>query len=228
MTTGLDNADGEETPGFVGRLLFGDLSRDVVAGAVGARLAHPPGSRWDYSTATSMILADVALRTVGGRTAFLAWLRSELTEPLGIRSLVPEFDATGHFLGGSSVWASAEDWARLGLLFLRDGAWDGRRILAQGWVDFARTPAPAPNNGCFGAHLWLNRDPGEHQFKSLPGAPSSAFLMSGSAGQYVAMLPDRDLLIVRLGELQATTWPELSGRVAALANAFPPAPERAR
>jgi CubicO group peptidase (beta-lactamase class C family) len=223
MTSGLDNADGGQSAGsFVARLLFGPLSADTAASAAAVPLAHPPGSHWAYSTATTSIVSGIVRRSVGGtRAATLDFVRSQLASPLGLASLVPEFDAAGTLLGGASVWASARDWARLGLLFLRDGVWEERRILPEGWVDFARTPAPAANNGTFGAHLWINAEPGPGQFRPLPGAPASAFLMSGNAGQYVAMLPDRDLVVVRLGEMQATDWPTLGRRVAAVAAAFP-------
>ena len=228
MTSGLDNADGGSGPtAFAARLLFGDLSHDVVAAAVAPPLLYPPGSHWAYSTATSMILADVVAQAAGGREALLALIARELSGPLGIASLVPEFDAAGHFLGGGFVWASAPDWARIGLLFLRGGVWDGQRVLPEGWVDFARTRAPATNNGVFGAHLWLNLEPAGDQFKSMPGGPDSAFFISGANGQYVAMLPDRDLLVVRLGELQSMGWGDLGRGVAAVAAAFPVPPERA-
>jgi CubicO group peptidase (beta-lactamase class C family) len=223
MTTGLDNADGDgEGITFGSRLLFGDLSHDVVAGAANAKVLHAPDAHWEYSTGTSMLLADVVTRTVGGKDALLAFIDAELTGPLGITSLVPEFDAAGNFLGGSSVWADAEDWARLGLLYLRGGTWDGRAIFAPGWVDFSRGLAPAPDNGKYGAHLWLNLPPKGGQFQSMPGAGmESMFMMSGAFGQYVAMFPDRDLVVVRLGDSQATDWDALGAGVAGVAAAFP-------
>jgi CubicO group peptidase (beta-lactamase class C family) len=224
MTAGLDNGDGDGAGITFGvRLLFGDLSRDVVAGASDAAVLHPPDTHWEYSTATSMLLADVVQRTVGGKAELLAFVERELTAPLGITTLVPEFDATGHFLGGSDVWASAEDWARLGLLYLRGGVWDGRPIFADGWVDFSRTAAPAPNNGKYGAHLWLNTAPKDGQFDPVPGERvESMFMMSGANGQYVAMFPDRDLLLVRLGEMHGSDWAALTGGLGAVAAAFPP------
>src|SRR4030095_5678329 len=102
-----------------------------------------------------MILAGLVGRTVGaGRDGLVAFTHAELFAPLGMRSAVPEFDPTGTFLGGAYVWATARDWARFRLLYLRDGVWAGRRVLPEGWVDYSRTPAPAPNNGSYGAHLW--------------------------------------------------------------------------
>jgi CubicO group peptidase (beta-lactamase class C family) len=187
-------------------------------------LAHEPGAHWAYSTGTSQILSGIVSRTIGsGREGVRAFAERELAQPLGIRSLVLEFDAAETPLGGASVWASARDWARLGLLYLRDGRFDGRRILPEGWVDFTRTPAPAENNGTFGAHFWLTGTPGAEQWQALaPGI--EAFQMNGNAGQFVVLVPDRDLVIVRLGEMHASTWPELNVQLAELILTFPAHP----
>jgi len=61
-----------------------------------------------------------------------------LFTPLGMDAQ-PEFDAAGTFLGGSLVYASARDFARFGYLYLRDGVWEGERLLPEGWVEFATT-----------------------------------------------------------------------------------------
>ena len=220
MTTGLDNADGDDDT-FAGKLLFGEASKDTQAFAARFDLAHEPGSYWDYSTATSQILAGIVGRSVGGgREGVRAFAERALARPLGIQSLVLEFDAAETLLGGSHVWASARDWARLGLLYLRDGSWDGRRILPEGWVDFTRTPAPAANNGTYGAHFWIAAEPGPDQWPTLaPGI--EAFQMNGNAGQFVVIAPDRDLVVVRLGEMHASSWPELNAQLAELIRAFP-------
>ncbi len=224
MSSGLANGDGGIGPeSFVARLLFGEGSRDVFAFATAAPLIHPPGSYWDYSTATSMILAGVVGRTVGGgRDGMLAFLHDALFDRIGMRSAVPEFDAAGTFLGGAFVWATAQDWARFGLLFLRDGVWDGVRVLPAGWVDYVRQPAPAPNNGVYGAHVWLNLAPKGQQFKPLPGGPSSALSVNGNNGQMLVIVPTHDLLVVRLGEMQASTWASVTAGVSEVVAAFPP------
>jgi CubicO group peptidase (beta-lactamase class C family) len=188
---------------------------------------HEPGAHWDYSTATSQILSGIVGRSVGGgREGVRAFAERELAQPLGIESLVLEFDSAETLLGGLYVWASARDWARLGLLYLRDGRWDGRRNLPEGWVDFTRTVAPAANNGSYGAHFWVTAPPGPEQWQTLaPGI--EAFQMNGNGGQFVVMVPDRDLVIVRLGEMHASTWPELNAQLAELIRAFPTRSERA-
>jgi CubicO group peptidase (beta-lactamase class C family) len=222
MTSGLDNADGSDAAdSFVARLLFGDRSSDTAAAAEKVDLDYAPGTHWAYSTATTQILSGIVARTVGGgRAGVRAFLERELTAPLGLGSFVIEFDPAQTPLGGGYVWASARDWARLGLLYLRDGVWDGRRILPEGWVDFTRSVAPAKNNGTYGAHFWVSASPAEGQFQPLrPGI--EAFQMNGNAGQFVVIVPDRDLVVVRLGEMQATTWPQLNDRLGALIEAFP-------
>jgi CubicO group peptidase (beta-lactamase class C family) len=223
MTSGLDNADGDDAAAgsFIARLLFGDLSHDTAAAAEKADLDYEPGTHWAYSTATTQILSGIVARSIGGgRDGVRAFLERELIAPLGLGSFVLEFDAAETPLGGGYAWASARDWARLGLLYLRDGVWDGRPILPEGWVDFTRTVAPAENNGTYGAHFWIGAKPAEGQFQPLrPGI--EAFQMNGNAGQFVVIVPDRDLVVVRLGEMHATRWPELNDRLGALIQAFP-------
>ena len=223
MTTGLDNADGGDgADSLVARLFFGDWSQNTLAGAEEADLAYEPGTPWAYSTATSQILSGIVGRTVGGgRARVREFAERELAAPLGIRSLVLEFDAAETMLGGGYVWATARDWARLGLLYLRDGRWDGRRILPEGWVDFTRTPAPAKNNGTYGAHFWVTGEPGPEQWRTLD-ADIEAFQMNGNGGQFVVMVPGRDLVVVRLGEMHVASWPELHVGISALIKAFPP------
>ena len=51
-----------------------------------------------------------------------------------------------------------------------------------------------------------------------------AFEMNGNAGQFVVMVPERDLVIVRLGEMHASTWPELNAQLAELILTFPAHP----
>lgn len=236
MTSGLDNADdagssdGDDSgpQSFVARLLFGDLSADTARAAEQVALVHAPGTHWAYSTATSQIVSAIVAREVGGgREGFRAFAMRELATPLGATSLLVEFDAAGTPLGGGYAFATARDWARLGLLYLRDGVWDDTRILPEGWVDFSRSVTLLPSNGVYGAHFWVNGEPAPDQWKPLR-AGLEAFEMSGNAGQFVVIVPDRDLVVVRLGEMQRFTWPGLSDALSDLIVAFPPRAEHAR
>ncbi|MCG8589106.1 MAG: beta-lactamase family protein, partial [Proteobacteria bacterium] len=90
-------------------------------------------------------------------------------------------------IGSSHCPASARDFARFGLLYLRDGVWDGRRILPEGWVDYSRTPGPL-SEGLYGAHFWV-----------IPGS-LGLFYCSGAQGQRTLISPALDLVVVRLGQ----------------------------
>ena len=233
MTTGLDNGDGFDSGGdgdqgelLVASLMFGPGSQDQAAFAASFPLVHEPNTFWAYSTSTTILIAGILRRQVGGgRDAMLRFMRRELLAPLGMTSGVPEFDASGTFMGGGFFWATARDWARFGTLYLRDGVWDGQRILPEGWVEYSRTRAPADNNGTFGAHLWLTGEPAEGQIGSIPRGPASAFAVAGAMGQFVMMVPSHDLLVVRLGEMQGISWDEAKEPVAEVIDAFPPQPQ---
>lgn len=235
MTDGLDY--NEMVPGTVthaSMMLFGEGRRDTAAFAASFGPGAPPGERWRYSTGAVQILSYVLQRALIGkpfanlspaqrRLLTTDFLKRELFDPIGMTSAIPEYDASGVLLGGASIYATARDFARFGLLYLRDGVWDGRRILPEGWVDFSRTPGPAPNSGAYGALFWLQRPPGSRQAAPLLGADqfSGAFAAEGFGTQVIAILPDRDLVIVRLGATPFEHRSDVGRALAEIARCFP-------
>ncbi len=191
MSSGLAFVE-DYVPGSVSdvlEMLYGSGKADTAAYAASRPLAHPPGSFWSYASGTSNIVARLAAQAQGGD--FAAYMRSRLFEPLGMDSATPKFDAAGTFIGSSYCFCTPRDFARFGLLYLRDGAWDGRRLLPEGWVDYARTPTfqqEGVTDGPYGAHWWLGI-----------GGPGS-FSANGYAGQFIIVCPDRDLIVVRNGD----------------------------
>lgn len=161
-------------------------------------LEAEPGSRWRYSSGTTNIIT-YAMRRVVGEADYASFPRHALFDRIGMESAVMESDASGTFVGSSFMYATARDWARFGLLYLRDGVWAGERILPEGWVRYARTAAPAAPRGEFGAHFWLRlRASGRCGFATYP-IPDDAYYAAGHEGQYLTIIPSRDLVIVRLG-----------------------------
>lgn len=168
-------------------MLFGEGKSDVAAYAEAFPLAHEPGTYWNYSSGTSNIISGIVRRTLGGEEAYRAYLAERIFEPLGLTSAAPRFDAAGSWIASSFVFATARDFARLGLLYLRGGAWQGRPMLPQAWIDYARTPAPACPTREYGAHWWI-----------YPERPD-VFFASGYEGQRVIVAPMHDVVIVRSG-----------------------------
>ncbi len=126
---------------------------------------------------------------------YLSFPRRALFDKLGMRTMVVETDPFGNFLNQGYEFASARDWARLGNLYLQNGVWNGERILAEGFVKFVSTLAPAwvaDHNPVYGGFFWINGD------GSYP-VPRNAYFMSGAGGQKTMIIPSHDLVVVRLG-----------------------------
>ena len=143
MRDGLDFVEDyvDERVSDVIEMLFGAGKDDMAHFAADRPLAAPPGARFNYSSGTSNIISSVVARAVGHGQAYEEYLRARLFGPIGMHSAVPELDPTGTWVASSYVRATARDFARFGLLYLRDGMWDGRRLLPAGWVDYGRTVA---------------------------------------------------------------------------------------
>jgi CubicO group peptidase (beta-lactamase class C family) len=206
-------------PSDVITMLFGEGKDDMAAFAAAFPLAHPPGSFFAYSSGTTNIVSRCAARALGAdRPAFEAYMRERLFDPLGMASADPRFDAAGTFIGSSYCFATPRDFARFGRLYLQDGVWEGRRLLPEGWVDYARTPTyqqPGGDiDGPYGAHWWLD----------LVGQGS--FSAQGYEGQYIVVSPASDLIIVRHGATPAEKQPALKAWIRDLATLFgrPPGP----
>jgi len=141
-----------------------------------------------------------------------AYLQSRLFGPIGMSSAAPKFDTAGTFVGSSYVYATARDFAKFGYLYLRDGTWDGHRLLPEGWVDEARTEVavdPDPPHFGYGAHWWIHRD--------QPGSVSA----HGYEGQYITVLPQRDLVVVQLSKVPSDVRAPLLAKLDRLVEAFP-------
>jgi CubicO group peptidase (beta-lactamase class C family) len=193
------------------RMLFGEGRLDVGKFAASLPLVHEPGKLWNYNSAGINLITAALARTfvtsgsvADRRREVLRVMRDELFMPLGMMSAQPEFDAAGTFIGSAFVYATARDWARFGLLYLRDGVWNGKRILPEGWVDFARTKTPADNCDVYGAGFFVTPEsgPGKPYPALSQKGPRDLFFARGHEGQIVAIVPSKDLVVVRLGHFK--------------------------
>jgi CubicO group peptidase (beta-lactamase class C family) len=199
MTSGLQFAQSRRNPySDLNAVMF--LKRDIAAYAASRPADSRPGSKWAFSSGSTAIASNVMRHALGGsQSDYFTWPRRALFGPLGMDSAVFEPDAAGTFAGSNSIYATARDWARLGLFFLRDGIWLDRRILPRQWVRQSTTPTPG-SGGDYGAHFWL-RVPEDLRPKGAnPVAlPDDAYFLFGFGGQIIAIIPSRDLVIFRSG-----------------------------
>jgi CubicO group peptidase (beta-lactamase class C family) len=201
MRDGLAFSEEYEDPATsdVIQMLFGPGQVDMSAFAVTRPLAHQPGTRFNYSTGTSMILSGIVARALGPGDPCRAYLDERLFGPLGMTSATATLDDAGTWVAGSYVHATARDFARFGQLALRDGVWDNRRLLPEHWIDSGRTPRSVdPDDGfLYGHHWWTRSD------------PLGTFWAAGHDGQFIDLVPALDLVLVRFGRTGSDRAPEL-------------------
>ena len=174
--------------------------------AAGKKLIAEPGSRWSYSSGTTNILSRVMRRAVGD-SDYHSFPHRSLFQPLGMKSAVLEPDASGTFVGSSYFYATARDWAKFGLLYLQDGMWNGQRLLPEGWVQHATTPASGLQGNMFGAHFWREIPDEYTSGENIRPLPKDAFHAVGHEGQFITVIPSRELVVVRLGRSRyASAW----------------------
>jgi CubicO group peptidase (beta-lactamase class C family) len=157
-----------------------------------------PGERFSYSSGSSLLVQRALRRACGDDAAYHALPYRELFTPLRIARATLEVDAAGTFVGSSYAHLTAREWARFGLLFLREGDWFGERVLPATWV--RRCVEGGTQSANYGFHFWVNRHP-EREF-GLKSAPRDAYYAAGHEGQYLVIVPSRELVVVRLGLTQ--------------------------
>ena len=208
MRSGLEHTEAGDPPWDSGevRMLFLDGRDDMADYATAQPLEAEPGERFEYSSNTTVILADIAARALTDsddpdvrRKAVADYLEARLFAPLGMTSAVPEFDRSGTLIGGSLIHATARDWARLGELLRNKGSLKGEQLIPRAWVEEMVEPSPASPH--YGLQTWLNRPlPDGEEHPLFPDrAPHSAFSLIGHMGQYVFVSPAQGLTVVRLG-----------------------------
>ncbi|MFO1417721.1 MAG: serine hydrolase [Methylotetracoccus sp.] len=218
MTSGLEFSETyRDLLEDVMRMLLAEA--DAAAFAAAKPLIHAPGSHWSYSGGSTNILSRV-IRARVGAVGYDDFPRRALFDKLGMTTAVLEQDAAGNFLGSSFMYASARDWARLGLLYLHDGVVGTERILPEGWVAYSREPTAQSPAGEFGAHFW-RRIPVSYRDAGRPvRVPADAFHAIGYEGQLLSIVPSRQLVVVRLGLTRSANAWRHDGFLAAVIKAL--------
>lgn len=152
-------------------------------------LIATPGSIFRYANNDTLAAISAIRHTFEDHSP------AALFEKLGMTETVAETDWGGSYILSSQVWASPFDLAKFGQLYLNDGKLpSGKRILPEGWVQYVSTPSGPQPDGPFGygAGFWL--------MNKSEGVPPDTFAAFGNRGQYVVIVPSRNVVIVRRGE----------------------------
>lgn len=188
MTSGLAFEEDYGKVSDATKMLF--TAPNAGAVALASPLAHEPGQVWYYSSGTTNILQTIIRRQFPDLATYQAFPYQRLFQKIGMSSALMEPDPAGNFIGSSFMYATARDWARFGQLYLQDGVWGGERLLPPGWVEFSSTPTAA-SAGDYAAQFWTTL--------RQEGLPADTFMADGFEGQFVVIIPSRQLVLVRLG-----------------------------
>jgi len=214
MSSGLyTNETYEASPlkSTVNAMLFTIGHKDMAAYGASQKLEYKPDTRFEYSSPTSNLLMALLKKTMN-KKAYNNYPWKKLFNVLGMKNVVFEQDAAGTFVGSSYVYSTPRDMAKFGFLYLHDGIWQNRRILPREWVTYSTTitstyyttkdfSADEADDPAYGAHWRLNRDIPEINMKRpLPDVPEDMFMARGHWGQFIYIIPSKDLVIVYTGD----------------------------
>jgi CubicO group peptidase (beta-lactamase class C family) len=201
MSSGLrfiagQDPDYTEDKGYPDHMFIYTGAVDAFAYSVNRPLQFPPNTEGRYRNSDPLTIGYLIKQAVEKRgEAYLTWPQRALFDRIGIRRQVLETDPYGNFLLSGYDYGTARNWARLGLLYVQDGVWQGTRILPEGWSKFVSTPAPAWKRAVYGGFFWINSD-------GAWNLPKEAYIMAGAGGQNTFVVPSHQLVVVRMGHFR--------------------------
>ena len=167
-----------------------EKSYDWVKFTIDRPMMEEPGTRFNYNSGASELLAHVFRRATGRDVEEYA--AEHLFAPVGIRDWYWKRTPAGHADTEGGLYLAADDLARLWYLVLHDGVWNGRQILSREWVRQSVTPAvrvgDARGGAGYGLKWWIYRDPTD--------STRSLWSGSGFGGQFPVAVPSADMVVV--------------------------------
>jgi len=156
---------------------------DPVQYCLDLNVTVQPGTRFKYTNANSHLMSAIVKEATG--MAALDYAREKLFEPLGIADAEWEADPQGVNWGHDRLYMRPRDMAKLGLLFLRGGEWDGEQIVPAEWVAEATTRKMAADIFPGYGYQWWTGD--------------GFYCAMGYAGQFIYVFPGHDMVVVFTG-----------------------------
>ncbi|MEV6279218.1 serine hydrolase [Nocardia sp. NPDC051832] len=183
------------------------LQTDSVLQTLAAPVDYAPGTTFQYAQNVLALLPKIVEITTG--SDFQDFVQRELMQPLGIDrgNWVWLRDRSGNTAVNGGLAMRPGDLARIGRLLIQQGRWQDRTLVDADYIRQGAQPTDA--NGGYGFLWWLNAGdtyrgvnvptPQHYSHPVFVGSPRDTYAFSGALGQFVTMVPSRDLVIVRLG-----------------------------
>ena len=220
FSTGLAWQEGYENSPYnessVISMLFGVGHKDQLKFILETPFAGEPGKRWSYSTGDAQLASAVAKRALEKKIGAGAFWSTLFTR-IGMSTAILEEDLKGTPQGGSNFFATPRDYAKFGYLFLNNGCWGANPsqdiVVSPAWVaqsttisdeyeKYAKDTEDIPS----GYMWWLNKPTSAiagtrtAKPKPWPNAPDDTYVAIGHWGQYIVVIPSKDVVIVRTGD----------------------------
>lgn len=169
---------------------------DAFQYSISRPLQFPPNTKGRYRNCDPLTIGWLIKQAATKRgEEYLTFPQRALFDRIGIRRQVLETDPYGNFLLTGYDYGTARNWARIGMLYLQDGLWQGERLLPEGWAKFVSTPAPAWKKQNYGGLFWVSGD-------GAWNLPKTAYLANGAGGQKMFVIPSHNLVVVRMGHFR--------------------------
>lgn len=173
------------------------ISDDWVKTFFAIPILKKPGTEFLYNSAATYMLSAIVQKVTGEK--IVDYLKPRLFDPLGIQGMDWETDPMGISVGGWGLRLKTEDIAKMGLLFLQKGKWNGKQILPASWIEEATT-------------FKIDNAPGMEQIRKDSSdwrqgycyqfwrCRNNAYRGDGAFGQYMIVMPEQDAVIAITSE----------------------------
>ncbi|MBQ8501971.1 MAG: serine hydrolase [Bacteroides sp.] len=158
--------------------------RNITTDWIRTFLAKPvkqPGIEFQYDSMVTYMLSAIVQKVTG--MTMLDYLKLKLFDPMHITEVAWELSPEGINTGGWGLHIQSESLAKFGLLLLNEGRWEGRQLLSASWVKEMTSLQMEREGEDYGYQTWLCEYPG-------------AVRADGALGQFVIMVPEKDMVIV--------------------------------
>ncbi|MDF9829827.1 ChbG/HpnK family deacetylase [Parabacteroides sp. PF5-6] len=165
---------------------------------------HKPGTIYVYNSLATYMLSAIIQQVTGEK--LIDYLYPRLFRPLGIVGATWQECPNGTNVGGWGLYVKTEDMAKLGLLYLQKGQWNGQQLLPESWIEeasrshIASLPAGTKREDLkmkpkdsdwlqgYGYQMWRSRH--------------NSYRADGAGGQYILILPEKNTVIAITAQLQ--------------------------
>ncbi|MBK1894550.1 serine hydrolase domain-containing protein [Chryseobacterium paridis] len=163
--------------------------RSLIKATFSRRFTTEPGTRFEYQSGSTQLLGFAVREMIGQPLA--TYLSEKFWTPLGMEQNAEwSVDENGMEKTYCCIHSNSRDFAKLGQLFLNDGKADGIQVLNSDFIEQMRTPTEKSEE-IYGMGLWINHD-----------NPIKHYYFLGLQGQYIIMVPDYNMVIVRTGSYE--------------------------